>query len=690
MSSRPPASLPILISADFKTAFDELPKVKQRQAHDKIQRLATNPYHNSLNAHKLNNAKGMWECYINEGDRLIYEIEDSTLKLWKIGDHSLIDRVQALSFAENTAFQPFEQGATDAPSLFTAPPEWSMVAAPEQSQNPFADVSTSHLRILGVPTELIKTVREATSLEALEAIPGLPEHVLIWLTELATNPRIVFDPSRLIFRTTLDQLNGYTEGNIKRLMLNLTPDQQRFVDRDSSGAVLLRGCAGAGKTSVLIHRAIRYAMNGEKVLLLTYSRSLAHALADLIGELGGGDDENLHVTNLDAWIVKLLSQRGLTFDIASEPESKQALQTAIAAVRPQMNEPLSGYPFSFFRDEIRNTIKSNALLTLDQYLDWQRFGRGKALQESARRLVWRVYEEYNAALKALNRIDWQDMTLQALATLTETPLEALYDQVLIDEAQDLTAAQFTLVQKMVRHTDGQPALFLVGDSSQTLYTRGFTWAQVGLKLQGNSFRIRRNFRSTRQIAEAAAQLLTHNRILSSAQEMVDPAASLRNGPRPILLQYREDSQEKALVRERILSLVGDQSFRLSDIAILCPTKELCREYVDALENASVPCFLHSEGRFEMLENRVKVLTLHSAKGLEFPVVFIAGLRSNMLPQGFARGNSEEAAFEYERQRVLLYVGMTRAAEALYLVAPVQSPSPFIAELGTSIYHEPTV
>lgn len=328
------------------------------------------------------------------------------------------------------------------------------------------------------------------------------------------------------------------------------------------------------------------------------------------------------------------------------------------------------------------------LLTLDQYLNWQRYGRGKALQESARRLVWQVYERYNAALQALGKVDWQDMPLRALETLTDTPLEMPFDQVLIDEAQDLTSAQFLLAQKIVRQVSGQPSLFLVGDSSQTIYTRGFTWSQIGLKLQGHSFRIRRNFRSTRQIAEAAAQLLKHNAILSSTQEMVDPAQSQRSGPRPILIQCREDNQEKTLVRERILSLVQDQSFRLSDVAILCPTNDLCHDYQDALENANIPCFMHTEGRFEMLENQVKILTLHSAKGLEFPVVFVTGLRSGVLPHRFTQGDSEEAAFEYERQRVLLYVGMTRAAEALYLVAPTHQPSPFIGELGEFIHREP--
>ncbi len=60
---------------------------------------------------------------------------------------------------------------------------------------------------------------------------------------------------------------------------------------------------------------------------------------------------------------------------------------------------------------------------------------------------------------------------------------------------------------------------------------------------------------------------------------------------------------------------------------------------------------------------VAVMTLHAAKGLEFPVVFLAGLRQGLLP--FAAANSEGALAEEKR---LFYVGITRASEQLLLLA----------------------
>jgi len=66
------------------------------------------------------------------------------------------------------------------------------------------------------------------------------------------------------------------------------------------------------------------------------------------------------------------------------------------------------------------------------------------------------------------------------------------------------------------------------------------------------------------------------------------------------------------------------------------------------------------------QDAVTLMTLHLSKGLEFPVVFIAGLEEGLIPH--AHSNSSDAELEEERR--LLYVGMTRAREKLYLLNAV--------------------
>ena len=85
-------------------------------------------------------------------------------------------------------------------------------------------------------------------------------------------------------------------------------------------------------------------------------------------------------------------------------------------------------------------------------------------------------------------------------------------------------------------------------------------------------------------------------------------------------------------------------------------------------------------------DRVTLITLHAAKGLEFPVVFIVGMEEGLLPH--RRALEDERELEEERR--LTYVGMTRAKDRLYLlhahhrstygVGAQAEPSRFLAEL----------
>jgi DNA helicase-2/ATP-dependent DNA helicase PcrA len=93
-----------------------------------------------------------------------------------------------------------------------------------------------------------------------------------------------------------------------------------------------------------------------------------------------------------------------------------------------------------------------------------------------------------------------------------------------------------------------------------------------------------------------------------------------------------------------------------------------------------------QDEMEDVPDRVTLITLHAAKGLEFPVVFIVGLEEGLLPH--RRALEDERELEEERR--LAYVGMTRAKDRLYLVhahhrstygiGAQSEPSRFLAEV----------
>jgi superfamily I DNA/RNA helicase len=103
-------------------------------------------------------------------------------------------------------------------------------------------------------------------------------------------------------------------------------------------------------------------------------------------------------------------------------------------------------------------------------------------------------------------------------------------------------------------------------------------------------------------------------------------------------------------------------------------------FADAVAVASEADF------FDPRAERVSLLTLHAAKGLEFPVVFILGLEDGVLPLHW--GEPGEANIPEERR--LFYVGMTRAMDRLILCRAEERhwrgrrqalpPSPFLADI----------
>ena len=111
---------------------------------------------------------------------------------------------------------------------------------------------------------------------------------------------------------------------------------------------------------------------------------------------------------------------------------------------------------------------------------------------------------------------------------------------------------------------------------------------------------------------------------------------------------------------------------------------------DNLDDFLADASLMSSADEKVAKNSVTLMTLHAAKGLEFPVVFIVGMEEGLFPSGRA---DDQASLEEERR--LAYVGMTRAMKRLFLTYAASRysygsrnynmPSRFLTELGYNPY-----
>ena len=133
-----------------------------------------------------------------------------------------------------------------------------------------------------------------------------------------------------------------------------------------------------------------------------------------------------------------------------------------------------------------------------------------------------------------------------------------------------------------------------------------------------------------------------------------------------------------------------RDYSFSDFAVLYRMQSQAEALVTAFERSGIPfqCQSHPPSLEEPLAlesdlwdpraDRVSFLTLHAAKGLEFPVVFIVGCEDGLLP---LKWGNKIAAEELAEERRLFFVGMTRAKERLFLSHTAKRPiSSFLKEI----------
>jgi len=243
-----------------------------------------------------------------------------------------------------------------------------------------------------------------------------------------------------------------------------------------------------------------------------------------------------------------------------------------------------------------------------------------------------------------------------------------YTALLIDEAHDFEDAWLRLAARMVDPATN--SLLVLYDDAQSIFQkkrRAFSFSSVGIDARGRTSVLRLNYRNTAEVlalaAHCAQSLLQTD--LSDASRgddqvpLVSPASAGRRGPLPVLIRARAAAEEAEWVAERIAAALAAGA-NPSDCAVLCRTRYLMPPIERALHRRAIAVqSMESSAfrRFDWRRQSVKLITLHSAKGLEFAHVIVAGLQA--LPH---------AGASMEDELRLLYVGMTRATRELTLSA----------------------
>lgn len=237
-----------------------------------------------------------------------------------------------------------------------------------------------------------------------------------------------------------------------------------------------------------------------------------------------------------------------------------------------------------------------------------------------------------------------------------------YAAVLIDEGHDFEEDWFRLLVQMIDPSTN--SLLLLYDDAQSIYqkNRKFSWSSVGIQAQGRTSILKVNYRNTEQILRFAYQFVTEflqHAQLSTEQEdipFVEPNSIGRQGITPELIEVDKPEQEfsalVAWIKKRHQAGVP-----YGEIAVLYRTKWQAERLQRCLQENALPYNWLTESsksrKTSVSLNYIQLLTLHSSKGLEFNSVAIPHVSELPHPKA-----------ELAQEARLLYVGMTRAMEAL--------------------------
>jgi len=693
------------MKASFRADFLRLNRDLQRRVDGAMTELEidpTTPRGDTIK--RLRYHENLWRYRIGEY-RLVYAVYPNRdlVQLLGIGPRSEI--------YERMGYQPNEPRYADYSAVLEqaldpdreTPAEWLnyIKKHPEQDTSrtlPYR-LTPELLTKWRVPTELHHYFIGCETENQLENC-GAPERYILHVVDClwpATAAEVVEQPNLLIQMP--DDLSRYAAGDLLDFLLLLDRDQERFVDWSLRGPTLVKGGPGSGKSTVAMYRVRALAQSHPpgtekiRILFTTYTNTLVEFSRQLIERLLEGVQDRqieLEVSTLDRVAWHMVDDKDGWPNMAERRDLSYALTSARTAYSPLGSSTLESVLVSnalnalrddYLLEEFEWVIEGQGLKDLDEYQAADRTGRGYALDKRMRTAVWTLYEHTQRFLQTLGKMSWGRLRSRALEIARSLPLDEKWDYVIIDEAQDLTPAALALCVELCKSPHG---VFLTADASQSLYNHGFAWKNVheSLRVTGRTRLLKRNYRTTRQIAEAAASILRNT---GAGDEEALDQMYIHVGRLPIVYEAADNVEAFLWLAENLATAARELHLPVSSIAVLAPQNALAQEAASLLTECGLPTQYVSGKSISLKTPQAKALTIHSCKGLEFPIVAIPYVEEGLLPRELPDERADDLEKHLQGERRLLFVGMTRAMRRLFVVYRQGRVSPFLGGLDSSLW-----
>ncbi len=242
---------------------------------------------------------------------------------------------------------------------------------------------------------------------------------------------------------------------------------------------------------------------------------------------------------------------------------------------------------------------------------------------------------------------------------------AQYDAILIDEGHDFRPEWFKLVVQMVDPKTN--SLLVLYDDAQSIYgdekRKKFSFKSVGIQAAGRTTILKINYRNTDAILrfarDVAQSILTPAEADEDGVPLLMPQSAGRSGKDPLVVNLPSLKEEAEFIVKR-LKEAHRAGMPWREMAVIYRQYERDAKLIRRLLQAhGIPLVFFKDVTYASDEDKVTLITMHSCKGLEFPLVVIPGADR-------IRGKGELLAQEAK----LLYVAMTRATQELVLCGVV--------------------
>lgn len=454
--------------------------------------------------------------------------------------------------------------------------------------------------------------------------------------------------------------------------LDLEPPEQADVRRDLS-VRLVNGVAGSGKTLIALSRALLLAelFPHQQVLMLIHNTPVtADIKANLIRRRGALPD-NLEISTYFAWVVR--QWRLIHLAAPKLTQGSEQVEDLIRHFRTEW--PDLKHADAQLRQEL-DFINETLVTDAAQYAVANRAGRGFSLRAKERDAVWALYAAVTSALEKSGLRLWSALPRDLCLSAYPVRLQK-YDHVLIDEAQFFAPSWFQSVRLA---TTPAASVFLCADPNQGFMKNRLSWKSVGLEVAGRTKKLRKSYRTTQAILQAASTLLARHAQGDAEDFLVPDLGGMEPGVPPMLIPV--DSPQDAVDRlvNELQATLAANTFALDDVLVIYGEKVQKRLLYDSLcrcvgaesvwwfnKDKKAPPHGHDRSYLRMAN-------LDTATGLEAGVVFLIGVENLLEAAGQPRSDDETASAEIEESTRKLYMAMTRAAMYLVLLSSRQLPA----------------